>query len=157
MPPGRVDSLTMADPIEFKELTTPAAIAAAYDVMAVLRPRVPRDAFVERVTTQRQDGYHLIGAFAGGRIVTLAGFRFALTLARGPHLFVDDLVTATDQQSKGYGAAMLEHLKRLAAARGMSRVWLDSRDTARTFYEQVGFTVHTSLPCWIDVNARAVD
>ena len=141
----------MADPIEFKELTTPAEIAAAYDVMAVLRPHVPREEFVDRVTAQQRDGYRLVGAFAAGRPVTLAGFRFALTLARGPHLFVDDLVTATDEQGKGYGAAMLEHLKRLAAQRGMSRVWLDSRDTARTFYEQVGFTAHTSLPCWIDV------
>jgi len=143
----------MADPIEFKELTRPAEIAAAYDVMAVLRPHVPRDAFVDRVTAQQREGYRLIGAFARGRILTVAGFRFAMTLARGAHLFVDDLVTAEDEQGKGYGAAMLEHLKGLAAERGMSQVWLDSRDTARTFYEQVGFTVHTSMPCWIDVKA----
>jgi len=68
---------------------------------------------------------------------------------------VDDLVTAADEQGKGYGAAMLEHLKAVARSRGMSRLWLDSRDTARTFYERVGFTVHTSLPCWIDVNAHS--
>jgi GNAT superfamily N-acetyltransferase len=143
----------MADPIEFKELTTPAAIAGAYDVMAVLRPQVPRDAFVDRVTAQQREGYRLIGGSIGGRLVTVAGFRFAQTLARGTHLFVDDLVTDADEQGKGYGAAMLEHLKRLAAERGISRVWLDSRDTARTFYEKIGFTVHTSLPCWIDVKA----
>jgi GNAT superfamily N-acetyltransferase len=144
----------MADPIEFNELTTPAEIATAYDVMAVLRPHVPRDAFAGRVVAQQRDGYRLIGGLANGRIVTVAGFRFALTLARGPHLFVDDLVTAADEQGKGYGAAMLEHLKEIAAERGMSRVWLDSRETARTFYEKVGFTVHTSLPCWIDVKSK---
>src|SRR3954471_12762744 len=112
----------MADPIEFKELTTPAEIAAAYDVVAVLRPHVPRDEFVDRVTAQQREGYRLIVGFAGGRLVTAAGFRFAATLARGPHIFVDDLVTAADEQGKGYGAAMLRHLKGLAAERGMSRV-----------------------------------
>lgn len=144
----------MAHSLEFKEFTTPATIAAAYDVMAILRPHLPRDSFVDRVIAQQREGYRLIGAFANGRIVSVAGFRFALTLARGPHLFVDDLVTAADEQGKGYGAAMLEHLKEIAAERGMSRVWLDSRETARTFYEKVGFTVHTSLPCWIDVKSK---
>ena len=136
--------------LQISELTTPAAIAGAYDVMSALRPHVARDAFVEQVTAQQRDGYRLIGGAVAGRLVALAGFRFALTLARGPHLFVDDLVTAAAEQGKGYGAAMIEHLKRLAAQRGVSRVWLDSRDTARTFYEQVGFSVHTSVPCWIE-------
>jgi hypothetical protein len=46
---------------------------------------------------------------------------------------------------------MIRHLARLAKEAEISRIWLDSRDTARTFYEQVGFSVHTSMPCWIEV------
>ncbi len=143
--------MTTTAGLQISELTTPDAIAAAYDVMSTLRPHVARDAFVNQIIAQQREGYRLIGGAVAGRLVTLAGFHFALTLARGPHLFVDDLVTAPAEQGKGYGAAMLEHLKCLAAEQGMPRVWLDSRDTARTFYEQVGFSVHTSLPCWIDV------
>jgi GNAT superfamily N-acetyltransferase len=137
--------------LEISELTTPDAIAAAFDLMSTLRPNLARDTFVDQVSAQQRDGYRLIGGYIAGRLVSLAGFRFALTLARGPHLFVDDLVTAAAEQGKGYGAAMLEHMKRLASQRGMSRVCLDSRDTARTFYEQMGFSMNTSVPCWIDV------
>ena len=35
---------------------------------------------------------------------------------------------------------------------GVPRVYLDSRLTARSYYEQVGFTMLTSIPCWIDVD-----
>jgi GNAT superfamily N-acetyltransferase len=144
--------MTTAD-LEFHELTTPAEIAGAYDLMAVLRPTLPRESFVEQVTAQQREGYRLVAARASGQLVALAGYRLSLTLFRGPHLFVDDLVTAPAEQAKGYGVAMLRHLAKLAATHGISRVWLDSRDTARTFYEKVGFTTHTSTVCSIDVNA----
>jgi GNAT superfamily N-acetyltransferase len=141
----------MTTSLEFRELTTADTIAAAYDLMAVLRPHVPRESFVNQVMAQQREGYRLIGAYAAGQIVSLAGFRLSCTLFRGPHLFVDDLVTAPTEQGKGYGAAVLRHLAKLAADQGMSRVWLDSRDTARTFYEKVGFTTHKSIVCSIDV------
>src|SRR6266702_4115097 len=94
--------------LEISELTTPDAIVAAFDLMSMLRPHLTRDTFVDQVTAQHCDGYRLIGGHIEGRLVALAGFRFARTLARGPHLFVDDLVTAAAEQGKGYGAAMLE-------------------------------------------------
>ena len=105
---------------------------------------------MQQVRAQQADGYRLIGGFADGRLVALAGFRFGLTLSRGAHLFVDDLVTAPAEQGKGFGTAMLQHLAGLARKKDVTQVWLDSRDTARTFYEKVGFKVHTSMPCCID-------
>ena len=39
-----------------------------------------------------------------------------------------------------------------AEAQGVRRIYLDSRFTAKGFYEKIGFTMHTSIPCWIDVD-----
>jgi hypothetical protein len=47
---------------------------------------------------------------------------------------------------------MLKHLAMLARQKALSKIWLDSRDTARTYYEKVGFKIHTSMPCTIDVS-----
>jgi GNAT superfamily N-acetyltransferase len=136
---------------EISELKTDGAIEKAYPVLAELRPHLRAEAFVEQVRLQQREGYRLIGGFVAGRLVAAAGFRIGRTLSRGQHLFVDDLVTTTSEQGKGYGAAMLKYLGEMARAEGITKIWLDSRDTARTFYEKVGFSVHTSLPCWIEV------
>ena len=39
--------------------------------------------------------------------------------------------------------------RRHAASLGLPWVCLDSRATAKGFYERVGFTFNTSIPCWI--------
>jgi GNAT superfamily N-acetyltransferase len=83
-------------------------------------------------------------------LVALAGFRPAHTLSRGPHFFVDDLVTDAARRGAGYGTAMLEWIAARAREHGVPRVYLDSRDTAREFYERLGFTLLTSIPCWIE-------
>jgi GNAT superfamily N-acetyltransferase len=141
----------MVSPLKIVELQTDGQIAAAYPLMSVLRPRVGADAFVHQVRAQQREGYRLLGGAVNDEWVVLAGYRLATTLSRGPHLFVDDLVTAPQHQGKGYATALLRHLAALARDQGLEKVWLDSRDTARTFYEQVGFTMHTATPCWIDV------
>jgi GNAT superfamily N-acetyltransferase len=141
----------MASPLTIVELETDGQIAAAYPLMSVLRPLVRADAFLPQVRAQQREGYRLLGGSVDNQWVVLAGYRLTATLARGPHLFVDDLVTAPDHQGKGYATALLRHLAGIARDRGLDKFWLDSRDTARTFYEQVGFTLHTATPCWIDV------
>ena len=148
--PGRGNFQQMANSLQIVELETDGQIAAAYPLMSVLRPRIARDDFLPRVRAQQREGYRLLGGSVDGRWVVLAGYRFASTLSRGPHLFVDDLVTAPDLQGRGHATALLRHLAAMARVRGLEKLWLDSRDTARTFYEQVGFTTHTSIPCCID-------
>src|SRR3954464_7591047 len=140
----------MLTELRIVEVDTDEALAAAFLVMAELRPRVPQEDFIPQVRVQQREGYRLLGGSVGGRFVTLAGYRMQTTLVRGRHLFVDDLVTAATEQGKGYGTAMLRHLAKIARAEGAERVCLDSRDTARTFYERVGFTMHTSIPCYIE-------
>ncbi len=125
--------------------------------MRGLRERIRAETFLDEVRRQQSEGYRLYGLFHGDRLVSLAGVRRTHTLARGEHLFVDDLVTAEGSQGKGFGRELLRFLVRGAAAQGLSRVYLDSRFTAKGFYEKVGFTLMTSIPCWIGVDDVARD
>jgi GNAT superfamily N-acetyltransferase len=132
-----------------KTLTTDAEIQAAFPLMRALRDRIEADTFVAEIRRQQRDGYELIGGFDGDRLVTLAGIRRSHTLSRGPHLFVDDLVTDESVRGSGFGRAMIAWTIERARLDGLPRVYLDSRATAKGFYERVGFTFQTSIPCWI--------
>ncbi len=136
--------------MEIHELTTDGEIQAAFPLMAELRDRIRAETFLSEVRHQEKDGYRLAGAFLEGNLVALAGYRPGHTLARGPHLFVDDLVTAKGSQGKGLGRALMRFLGERARAAGFPLVYLDSRATARGFYEKLGLTFLTSIPCWIE-------
>ena len=135
--------------MNIRELTTDAEIEAAYPLMAALRDRISRETFLSEVRRQQRDGYELLGGFDDGRLVALAGIRRSHTLSRGEHVFVDDLVTDPACRGAGHGTAMLRWIAARARAQGVPRVYLDSRVTAKGFYEQVGFTFLTAVPCWI--------
>lgn len=135
----------------FRTLTSDDDLRGAFPLMAALRDRIREDTFVAEIRRQQRDGYELVGGFDGDRLVTLAGIRRSHTLSRGEHLFVDDLVTDARDRGKGYGRETIAWLKARARAEGVPRLYLDSRSTARGFYERVGFTFHTSIPCWIEV------
>ena len=141
--------------MEVRELTTDAEIRDAFPLMHELRDRVRPETFLSEVRRQQAEGYRLYGLFTEGSLVTLAGARRTHTLARGEHLFVDDLVTATGAQGGGFARALLRELARIAFVQGVPRIYLDSRLTAKGFYEAVGFTMQTSIPCWIEVEKLA--
>jgi GNAT superfamily N-acetyltransferase len=136
----------------FKTLTTDDDLRNAFPLMSALRDRIRADTFVAEIRRQQRDGYELVGGFDEGRLVTLAGIRRSHTLSRGEHLFVDDLVTDERVRGKGYGRQTIAWLQERARADGIPRIYLDSRNTARGFYERVGFTFQTSIPCWIDIS-----
>ena len=143
----------MPNSLRIRELTAEPEITEAFQLMATLRPNLRTESFFDQVCAQRREGYRLIGGFADGRLVALAGIRDGCTLARGPHLFVDDLVTDAGDQGRGHGRAMLRWIAQDARRRGLPKIWLDSRATAKGFYEKMGFTFVTAIPCWIDVDA----
>ena len=141
--------------IDVRELASDGELEGAFALMAELRPHLRSDSFVDTVRRQQRGGYRLYGGFADSALVVLAGVRDAETLSRGPHLFVDDLVTLRSRQGKGHGADMLRWLARHAAGRGFDRVYLDSRDTALGFYRRLGFAPLTAVPCWAGVEQLA--
>ena len=140
--------------ITVRELISEADIASACELMRLLRPHLRPETFAAIVALQREQGYRLYAGY-NAELVCLAGVREARTLARGDHLFVDDLVTADRVRGQGVGTAMLRWLAQLAAEKHLSRIYLDSRDSAIGFYRKRGFTFLTSVPCWIDVEGLA--
>ena len=141
--------------MNFRTLDSDQEIADAFPLMSALRDRIRAETFVAEIRRQQQEGYELIGGFDTGQLVTLAGIRRSHTLSRGEHLFVDDLVTDESSRGRGYGRETMAWLASMARTEHIPRIYLDSRATARGFYERVGFTFLPSSPCWIDVTSTS--
>ena len=138
--------------LEFATITTDEALSAVYPLMRQLRDRISPETFVAEVRLQQAQGYELIAGSLAGTPVVLAGIRRTHTLSRGPHVFVDDLVTGESTRGVGHGRAMLRWIAARALEEGVPRIYLDARLTARGFYESLGFTFLTSIPCWIEAD-----
>jgi GNAT superfamily N-acetyltransferase len=120
---------------------TDREIADCYDVMSELRPHVTREQFLPLVRSMQADGYRLACVRDGGRVVAVAGYRFGTNLFCGRHLYVDDLVTADSERSKGYGRELLAWLRALAVESDCDIFHLDSgvqRKRAHAFYLREG-------------------
>jgi len=116
-------------------------IASCYDVMAQLRPHIGREEFVPLVRRMQGDGFRLACIRAGGRVVAVAGYRLSTNLFCGYNLYVDDLVTAETERSKGYGKELLAWLRDIAVEKGCRAFHLDSgvqRKRAHEFYRREG-------------------
>ena len=123
---------------KISEATTLADVMRCFPVMQQLRTHfVDLEKFVEQVERQRQEGYRLAFLEAGGRVRTVAGYRFMEMLHAGRHMYVDDLVTDVETRSSGYGGALFDWLVAEARAAGCKRLELDSgvqRFAAHRFY-----------------------
>jgi GNAT superfamily N-acetyltransferase len=116
-------------------------ILACYDVMAELRPHVAREQFLATVRAMQKDGLRLACIRDGGKVVAVAGYRLSTNLFCGRHLYVDDLVTADAERSKGHGKVLLAWLRALAVTEGCEVFHLDSgvqRKRAHQFYLREG-------------------
>jgi len=133
------------------ELRSDDEIRRAFPLMSALRDRIRAETFLSEVRRQQVEGYELFGAFDRDVLVALAGVRRTHTLSRGDHLFVDDLVTAENVRGTGHGRALVGWLARRAALEGLDRIYLDSRLTAKGFYERLGFVFLTSIPCSLEL------
>lgn len=121
--------------------TSDAEIAACYPVMRELRPHIPEAEFLARIRRSERSGYRLIRLKEGDRAVAVAGVRVGENLAWGRFLYVDDLVTAADQRSKGHGARLLAWIRDYAVRQGCAQLHLDSglqRLDAHRFYAREG-------------------
>ncbi len=112
----------------------PSAWAQAFPLIKQLRA-LDEAEFLQRVRRQSHSGYELVGAYRDGKLIGVMGMRPVHTLARGPHLHVDDLVV--DE-----GHALMAYAEADARARGMGAVFLDARPDAIPFYEREQYTLH---------------
>jgi len=116
---------------------TDAEIQSCFVVMAQLRPHLVEAEFVERVRRQQHEGFELAFLMEQKQVKSLAGFRVGNNLAWGKFLYVDDLVTAEDSRSRGYGQKLFDWLLREARKRNCDQLHLDSgvqRFGAHRFY-----------------------
>lgn len=123
---------------------TDTEITRCFDVMSELRPLLIREEFLATIRTLQEGGYQLLFLEADSEVVALAGFRLAMNLFMGKHLYVDDLVTADKHRSKGYGDTLINWLRDLALQENCTYFHLDSgthREQAHKFYFRQGFTI----------------
>ena len=122
---------------------SPAEWRRAYPIVAQLR-QLPEDEFIRRVERQSYSAYELVGAFRDDLLVGVMGMRPVHTLARGPHLHIDDLVVDAAGRGSGVGRSLMEFAERDARARGMNAIFLDARPEAKPFYQALAFELHSS-------------
>lgn len=122
----------------------PSAWARAFPLIRQLRAALDEAEFLQRVRRQSHGGYELVGAYRDGRLIGVMGMRPVHTLARGPHLHVDDLVVDEAVRGSGAGRALMAYAEADARARGMGAVFLDARPDAIPFYEREQYTLHAA-------------
>ncbi len=122
---------------------TDAEIERCYPIMTELRPRLSSEQFLTLVQTQMLSGYKLTYLEIDTNIVAVAGHRLSHNLAWGKFFYVDDLVTAKQHRSKGYGKKLLNWLIDYAHQQDCQQFHLDSglqRKDAHRFYEREGLS-----------------
>ena len=123
---------------------TDQEIMDCFDVMSELRPHVHRFDFLPLVRHMQSEGYRMAYIEGEGRVVAVAGFRTSTNFHLGRHLYVEDLVTASDVRSQGYGDRFIAWLRELARSEGCDYLDLSSgtqRAGAHKFYFTRGFNI----------------
>jgi GNAT superfamily N-acetyltransferase len=119
-------------------------LGSVFEVMKELRPHLDEDAFNRLVAAMHPDGYRLAAVFDGDECRACAGYRLMTNLISGHHMYVDDLVTAEQWRSHGYGRLLNEYLVGVAKRDGCTSVQLDSathRREAHRFYFRERYTI----------------
>ncbi len=127
----------MTDPTRARLATTDAEILSCFQVMQELRSQLRREEFVSVIRRQQSEGYRLAMLEDANGVTTVGGFRVQQMLHTGKTMYVDDLVTAASERSRGHGKAMLHWLMDLARREGCKTFSLDSgtqRQEAHAFY-----------------------
>ena len=89
----------------------------------------------------------MVFAEDSGEVKSVAGYRVAEMLAWGRYLYVDDLVTKSNERSRGYAQTLFTWLFERAKAEGCGEFHLDSgvhRFGAHRFYlgQRMDITCH---------------
>jgi ribosomal protein S18 acetylase RimI-like enzyme len=129
-------------PYTFQHLDDPQALAASFALMGVLRPHLnDQDRYVAQLVRQAEQGYRLLAAQEGERLVGLAGYRELENLLYGRYIYVDDLVVSPQLQRSGVGAQLLSAVREQAVQRDCDHLVLDTglhMPLAQRFYFRQG-------------------
>jgi GNAT superfamily N-acetyltransferase len=113
-------------------------------VLIELRPHLTPETLAQVYSEGHPQGLRFTAVYDDGRCVAVAGWRIVAATVALRKLYVDDLVTASDQRGRGVGAALLSELERRAREAGCRVLDLDSateREDAHRFYFREGLVV----------------
>lgn len=131
---------TTIRPLESTDLADAAAL------LTFLNPETPAATIAARLDTLLADysNYKLVGAFAGGTLIGVAGAWVATKIWCGRYLEIDNLVVAPAQRSAGIGSLLIRHLEALARERDCNIIVLDSytaNHPSHRLYHRLGFEI----------------
>jgi GNAT superfamily N-acetyltransferase len=120
------------------------ALADALKVLCELRPHLDLELLRSIYHEGWPQGLRFTALYEDDRCVAVAGWRVIATTSAERKLYVDDLVTASGERSRGYGRALLADLEDTARNAGCRMLDLDSgiqRTDAHRFYQAQDMTI----------------
>ncbi|ALC85247.1 acetyltransferase [Bacillus sp. FJAT-22090] len=111
----------------------------AFPIMNQLRTDLTETTYLELLKDMQKDGYKLMGLFANGKIVFLAGFSWRVNFYNKRHIYIYDLVTDEANRSHGYGEKLLTYIHKWAKENKAEYVALESgiqRLNTHRFYDE---------------------
>ncbi len=129
---------------EIRYAQSDAEFESCWEVVAVLRPHLNKEDFLQATKEMIQESYRIVYICADGNPVAFAGFRNMQTLYSGKTIYIDDLSTLPAYRGKGYAGELLDHIHQLARETGKTAVHLDSgyqRNDAHRLYLNKGYVV----------------
>ena len=115
-----------------------------FHVLKELRSHLDFESFssIYKICKDREQ-FELVALRRNEQVVAVMGFRFITDFVRGKHLYIDDLVTVSNERSKGYGATMLFYAEEIAKKSNCSGLRLCAvleNESGIKFYEKNGWT-----------------
>jgi GNAT superfamily N-acetyltransferase len=133
-------------------IATEADIPRLIPALTELRPHRSPEYFLEKIPLQFKEGFQIIYVGNETMAYAVAGFRTIHFLFSGKTLYVDDLVTHSAHQRKGYGGMLMRWMIQYAKENGYEMFSLDSgfqRKDAHRLYLHTGLHItsfHFSRP-----------
>lgn len=122
-----------------QELNSEQEWLQAYPVMNQLRTHLDEPTYIETLREMKSQGYRLFAFIEEGNVRAVTGIIPLTSLYYGRYIWVHDLVTDTQERSKGFGDKLLSFIQQWAKAEGFDVVALSSglqRQDAHRFYEE---------------------
>ncbi|WP_264538150.1 GNAT family N-acetyltransferase [Flavobacterium sp. N1736] len=115
--------------MEILNVQTPADIEFAKEAILQFRTNLEPSGLIEQVFEMiKSGGFELacIPSDDGSKAAAFIGFRAMDMLRTGKMIYIDDLFTLPEYRGRGYAGKLLEYVDKLALARGINSVHLDS-------------------------------
>ncbi|UCJ17034.1 GNAT family N-acetyltransferase [Pseudomonas sp. MM211] len=132
----------MSRPVTLRTVQGKAECLACFSVMRELRPHLnDANAFARQVQRQAGQGYRLLAAWRGDRVVALAGYRLQENTLYGRFVYIDDLIALPDEQRGGLGQLLIDAVRAHAISTGHAYLVLDTalgNALAQRFYYRQG-------------------